>query len=29
MSATFFEFVRMMHTLAANLAQTRPVKRGR
>jgi hypothetical protein len=29
MSATFFEFVRMMHMLAANLAQTRPVKRGR
>jgi hypothetical protein len=29
MSATFFEFVRMMHTLADNLAQTRPVKRGR
>jgi hypothetical protein len=29
MGATFFEFVGLMHTLAANLSQTRPVKRGR
>jgi hypothetical protein len=29
MGATFFEFVRLMHELAANLSQTRPVKRGR
>ena len=29
MSATFFEFASLMHTLAANLLQTRPVKRGR
>ncbi|MGE3897209.1 MAG: hypothetical protein AB7F39_04810 [Variibacter sp.] len=27
--ATFFEFVRLMHTFATNLAVTRPVKRGR
>jgi hypothetical protein len=27
--ATFFEFVGLMHTLAANLSQTSPVKRGR
>jgi hypothetical protein len=27
--ATFFEFVRLMHALAANLSQTRAVKRGR
>jgi hypothetical protein len=27
--ATFFEFVRLMHTLAAELSQTRAVKRGR
>ena len=27
--ATHFEFVRLMHTLAANLSQTRPIKRGR
>jgi hypothetical protein len=27
--ATHFEFVRLMHALAANLLQTRPVKRGR
>jgi hypothetical protein len=27
--ATYFEFVRLMHALAANLLQTRPVKRGR
>jgi hypothetical protein len=27
--ATFFEFVSLMHALAANLSQTRPVKRGR
>jgi hypothetical protein len=27
--ATHFEFTRLMHTLAANLSQTRPVKRGR
>ncbi len=27
--ATFFEFVRLMHTLAANLAETRASKRGR
>jgi hypothetical protein len=26
---SFFEFARLMHTLAGNLAQTRPVKRGR
>jgi hypothetical protein len=29
MGATFFEFVSLMHALAANLSQTRPVKRGR
>jgi hypothetical protein len=29
MGATFFEFVGFMHTLAANLLQTRAVKRGR
>jgi hypothetical protein len=29
MSATFFEFASLMHTLAANLLQTHPVKRGR
>jgi hypothetical protein len=27
--ATFFEFVGLMHKLAANLSQTRPIKRGR
>ena len=27
--ATIFEFVRLMHTLAANLSQIRAVKRGR
>ena len=27
--ATFFEFVGLMHTLAGNLSQTRPAKRGR
>ena len=27
--ATHFEFARLMHTLAANLLQTRPIKRGR
>ena len=27
--ATFFEFVRLMHTLASHLAETRPLKRGR
>jgi hypothetical protein len=27
--ATFFEFVRLMHTFAGNLAVTRPIKRGR
>jgi hypothetical protein len=27
--ATFFEFTRLMHALAANLSQTRPIKRGR
>ncbi len=27
--ATHFEFVRLMYTLAANLSQTRPIKRGR
>ncbi len=27
--ATLFEFVRLMHTLAANLSQTRAIKRGR
>jgi hypothetical protein len=27
--ATFFEFTRLMHTLAGKLSQTRPVKRGR
>ena len=27
--ATFFEFVSLMHALAAHLSQTRPVKRGR
>ena len=27
--ATFFEFVHLMRTLADNLSQTRPVKRGR
>ncbi len=26
---TFFQFTRLMHTLASNLAKTRPVKRGR
>jgi hypothetical protein len=26
---SFFEFARLMHTLAGNLAQTRPAKRGR
>jgi hypothetical protein len=29
MGATFFEFVRPMHVLAAHLSQTRPAKRGR
>jgi hypothetical protein len=29
MGVTFFEFVRPMHALAANLLQIRPVKRGR
>jgi hypothetical protein len=29
MGATFFEFVRPMHALAANLLQIRPAKRGR
>jgi hypothetical protein len=29
MGATFFEYVRLMFKLAANLSQTRPVKRGR
>jgi hypothetical protein len=29
MGATFFEFLRLMHTLAANLSQTRAIKRGR
>jgi hypothetical protein len=29
LGATFFEFVGLMHRLASNLAQTRPVKRGR
>jgi hypothetical protein len=29
MGATFFEFVSLMHALAANLSQTRPIKRGR
>ena len=27
--ATFFEFVRLMHTLASHLSETRPLKRGR
>jgi hypothetical protein len=27
--ATHFEFTRLMHTLAGNLSQTRPIKRGR
>jgi hypothetical protein len=27
--ATYFEFTRLMHTLAGNLSQTRPIKRGR
>jgi len=27
--ATHFEFTRLMHTLAANLSHTRPIKRGR
>jgi hypothetical protein len=27
--ATFFEFVSLMHVLAAHLSQTRPIKRGR
>jgi len=27
--ATYFEFVRLMHTLADNLSKTRPIKRGR
>jgi hypothetical protein len=27
--ATHFEFARLMHTLASNLLQTRPIKRGR
>ena len=27
--STHFEFARLMHTLAANLSQTRPIKRGR
>ena len=27
--ATFFQFTRLMHTLAGNLAKTRPIKRGR
>ena len=27
--ATFFQFTRLMHTLASNLAKTRPTKRGR
>jgi hypothetical protein len=27
--ATFFQFTRLMHTLATKLSQTRPVKRGR
>jgi hypothetical protein len=26
---TYFEFTRLMHTLATNLSQTRPIKRGR
>jgi hypothetical protein len=29
MGATFFEFVRLMHTVAGNLLQTHPTKRGR
>jgi hypothetical protein len=29
MGATFFEFVALMHSLAANLLQTRAIKRGR
>jgi hypothetical protein len=29
MGSTFFEFVGPMHKLAANLSQTRPIKRGR
>jgi hypothetical protein len=29
LGATFFEFVGLMHKLARNLSQTRPVKRGR
>jgi hypothetical protein len=27
--ATFFQFTRLMHTLASNLSNTRPIKRGR
>jgi hypothetical protein len=27
--ATFFQFTRLMHTLASNLSKTRPIKRGR
>jgi hypothetical protein len=27
--ATYFEFAGLMHTLAANLVQTKPIKRGR
>jgi hypothetical protein len=27
--ATYFEFARLMHALATNLTQTRPLKRGR
>jgi hypothetical protein len=26
---TFFQFTRLMHTLASNLSKTRPIKRGR